>query len=227
MNLHTCTLRELERRPGRTLLTVLGITLGLATVVAIGLTIHAVRGAYRELFQSVTGGLALEVSAPGQTAFDPAFATDLVTVEGVESVSVRIHAACTVLGRTGSLTAALVGIDSRGSAKDWPVRAGGPLHEGNEALLDAALAATLQLTPGDSFRIWTPTGLADLRLAGIVEGHGRAVGAGGVVVIPLENAQRLFDVPAGEVNSVRISMADGADCEGAFGRKLPAGCPPA
>ena len=86
MNLCTCTVREVQRRPWRMLLTLLGITLGLATVVATRLTTHTVSGAYRELFESVTGGAALEVTAPGLSAFETPWAESLTTLAGVQEV---------------------------------------------------------------------------------------------------------------------------------------------
>jgi putative ABC transport system permease protein len=57
MRLWKYTAREVGRRPGRALLTVAGIALGLATVVATRLTIDTVRRTYRDLF-GAAGSLA-------------------------------------------------------------------------------------------------------------------------------------------------------------------------
>ncbi len=57
MRLWSYTAHELRRRPGRALLTVAGIALGLATVVATRLTIDTVRRTYRDLF-GAAGSLA-------------------------------------------------------------------------------------------------------------------------------------------------------------------------
>src|SRR5579871_3113703 len=75
MNLWVYNLREVQRRPGRMVLTLLGIALGLATVVATRLTIRTVDRAYRDLFEDVAGRPALEITAKGQGGF----ATDAVS----------------------------------------------------------------------------------------------------------------------------------------------------
>ncbi|HZV07867.1 MAG TPA: hypothetical protein VE999_22470, partial [Gemmataceae bacterium] len=80
MNLWTYNLREIQRRPGRMLLTLLGIILGLATVVATRLTIHTVDRAYRELFEGVSGRPSLEVTAKGQGGFDPRATRELESI---------------------------------------------------------------------------------------------------------------------------------------------------
>src|SRR5438552_7307200 len=65
------TTREVQRRPGRTLLTLLGIVIGVATVVAITATTRATRRSYRAMFDEIGGKSALEVTTPGQGGFDP------------------------------------------------------------------------------------------------------------------------------------------------------------
>ena len=50
--------RQLWRRPARTVLTLLGIVLGVATIVAVTLTTQTTRSAYHEMFATVTGRAA-------------------------------------------------------------------------------------------------------------------------------------------------------------------------
>src|SRR5438046_1002515 len=64
------TTREVQRRPGRTLLTLLGIVIGVASVVAITATTRATRRSYRAMYEAVGGAAALEVVAVGQGGFD-------------------------------------------------------------------------------------------------------------------------------------------------------------
>src|SRR5215470_4893795 len=63
------TTREVQRRPGRTLLTLAGIVIGVATVVAITATTRATRRSYRAMYEAVGGRAALEVVAVGQGGF--------------------------------------------------------------------------------------------------------------------------------------------------------------
>jgi putative ABC transport system permease protein len=224
MNLRTCTLREVQRRPGRMLLTLLGITLGLATVVATRLTTQTVQGAYRDLFAGVTGGSALEVTAPAYAPFAEGLAGKLRQVPGVAKVSLRARGVAAVVGPAGGVTAPLVGVEV-GEGCGWSVRRGRELEGDNEALLDESLARGLGVSPGESFRLWTPAGLVPLRLAGAVEGQGAAA-SGGMLVVSLATARRLFTLPAGQVNCLRLELEEGAvvaHVRAEAARLLPAG----
>jgi putative ABC transport system permease protein len=216
--------REVQRRPGRALLTLLGITLALATVVATRLTTGAVRRAYRELFEGVTGGAALDVNAPGLAAFDPGRAAGLRSAPGVRAVVPRIRGAAGVVGADGGASTPLLGVDPARAAADWRLRQG-RLPAGDEALLDAGLAANLGVEPGRPFRLWTPSGSVSLVLAGTIEPRG-SVGAGGLLVVPLETARHLLGLPPGHVNALRVELEDGADgrrVADELARRLPPG----
>jgi ABC-type antimicrobial peptide transport system permease subunit len=78
------TAREVQRRPGRTLLTLGGIVVGVATIVAITTTTRATCRSYRAMFDEVGGKAALEVVAPGQGGFDPLPVYE--AVEGIDGV---------------------------------------------------------------------------------------------------------------------------------------------
>ena len=70
------TYREFVRRPGRTLLTLAGIVIGVAGVFAIALTVNTTRHAYQQMFADLAGRAELEVVADGGSGFDPAVAAE-------------------------------------------------------------------------------------------------------------------------------------------------------
>jgi putative ABC transport system permease protein len=223
MNLWTCTVREVQRRPGRMLLTLLGITLGLATVVATRLTIHTIDRAYRDLFEGVSGRSALEVTAAGQGGFAADFVRDLESAPGVKAVIPRIQGAVALVGDAGSVAVPLLGVEP--GTDDWPLCEGRPLAGDREALLDAGLAKNLGLAPGRPMRLWAPAGEDQLDLAGTLRPRGDSAAAGGVLVVSLTCAQHLFALGQ-HVNSVQILLADDADPNLAQARlapRLPAG----
>jgi putative ABC transport system permease protein len=226
MRLWTYTARESCRRPGRALLTLAGISLGLATVVATQLTIPTVQRAYRELFEGLTGRAALEVTAPGLAGFDPAVTNQLKALPGVKALIPRIQATASVVGTRGSIPAPVLGIDPQSMpATAWQIRDGTALAGPDDVLLDAGMARALGLLPGAPVKVWTPTGLVQLRLAGTLESRGPAAAVGGILVMPLARAQALFALP-GQVNSVQIVLADGGATENvqaAAADLLPAG----
>jgi hypothetical protein len=80
-------LREVRRRPGRTLLTLAGVVIGVQSLVAIPLTIQSTRRAHRALFEGLTGRAALEVVPCGEGGFSPDLAAGL---EGMKDVRAAV-----------------------------------------------------------------------------------------------------------------------------------------
>jgi putative ABC transport system permease protein len=226
MNLWTYNVREIQRRPGRMLLTLLGITLGLATVVATRLTIHTVDRAYRELFEGVSGRASLEVTAKGQGGFNPGVTRGLESVPGVKAVVPRIQRAAALVGPAGSVAIPVLGIapDSLAAA-DWPLREGRPIAGDDDALIDPGLSDSLQLRPGQAMELWTSAGLARLSLSGIFQPRGASAATGGLMIVSLACAQRLFALPQ-SVTGVQLVLTDDADphlVQSLIARRLPAG----
>jgi putative ABC transport system permease protein len=213
MTLWTCGLREVRRHPGRTLLALFGIALGLATVVATRLTAHTVSRAYRDLFGDIAGEPALEVSAWALSPFDPRSLPELGLLRGVRAVEPRLRGAVSVVGPAGGVTVALIGIDPSRCRADWPLQEGDSLVGEDMALLDAGLAESLGLTPGCHVRVWGPGGDASLRLAGTLRPRGTTAGTGGLLVVSLNTARCLLSVPAGQVHCLRLHLQEKADSE--------------
>jgi putative ABC transport system permease protein len=197
----------MQRRPGRTLLTLLGIALGLATVVASRLAMQTVTRAYHQLFESVTDD-SLEITASGLAGFDPATLPDLTEVAGVKQAVPRIRGAVAVLGPSGGVTTALLGLDV---PEVENLKEGRQLSQDDEALLDAGLADMLGVSPGGSLRLWTAAGLVRLALVGRLEPRGATAGTGGLLVVPLATARRLLGLAPAQINCLRLELEDGAD----------------
>jgi putative ABC transport system permease protein len=224
VNLWVYNLREMQRRPGRMLLTLLGIALGLATVVATRMTIRTVDRAYRDLFEGVAGRPALEITAKGQGGFAANAAAGLEQVRGVQTVLPRIQSAAALVSSSGSVAVPVLGVDQSGAA-DWPVREGQSLAGDGDALLDPGLADSLHLRLGQSLEIWAPAGSFHLRLSGILQPRGASAAAGGQMIVSLACAQRLFNLPK-RINSIQVLLTDDADpaaVQAAIAERLPAG----
>ncbi len=224
MNLWVYNLREMQRRPGRMLLTLIGIALGLATVVATRLTIRTVDRAYRDLFEGVAGRAALEVTAKGQGGFAANAVTGLEQVPGVVAVLPRIQSAAALVSASGSVAVPVLGID-RSEVSDWRVSEGRSLADDGDALLDPGLAASLHLRPGQSLEVWAPAGSFHLRLSGILQPRSASAAAGGQMIVSLACAQRLFNLTQ-RINSIQVLLADDADpatVQPAIASRLPSG----
>jgi putative ABC transport system permease protein len=212
------TLHEVRRKPGRMLLTLLGVTLGLAGVVATRLSIHTVRNAYRDLFSHVAGEPTLQVKAVGQAGFDVSLASLLAAVPGVKTVAPCIHGAAGIVGPAGAVTTPIVGLDPSRSPD------GERLTGDEDGLLDDGLARSLGLAVGDWFRLWTPAGLVSMRLAGTISSRAKTAASGGVLIVSLGAARRFLDLKPTEVNCLEIFL--GEDVERVHPRiagRLPAG----
>jgi putative ABC transport system permease protein len=228
--------RELRRRPGRSLLTLIGIVIGVAAVVAVSLATATAREAFRGMFDEVGGSAELEVVTATQSAFDPAAVAAAVDVEAVEVAVPLVQTQAALLTDVGRSAVLVLGIDPEvdGSVRTYEVRDGeffsvsrasAPGDSAAEILLEAGFAASQDLISGAVARMLTPTGLVEVDVRGLVDSPGLAAFNGGaVVVMPLEDAQALFRVDG--VNSVQLVLAEDADpaqAEERISALLPAG----
>lgn len=220
--------REVERRPERALLTLLGIVIGVAASLAITVTVQATRAAHRDMFEAVAGRAALEVVAPGLGGFDAELAAELAAVPGVRAAVPVVQTPAGLVGPGGTAPVLLLGIDPArdGAARDYVLREGHMLDDAEGLLLEAGFAASQGFRLGQPVRVLTTTGFATLPVRGLLEpGGATAFNGGAVVFVPLPVAQRWFRL-AGQVNSVQLILADGADggrVETEVRRRLPAG----
>jgi putative ABC transport system permease protein len=193
------------------LLALLAAAVAAASVSAAVVTDRATRRAYRGLFERVSGPGALEIVGAGQGGFDPACAAALAGLSGVKAVVPRVEAMAALAGPPAADPVLVVGVaDGRPAADD-------------EILLEAGCIRERGLRPGDRVSLWTPNGLAELRLAGEV-GGGPPAGVR-TAAVSLRAAQRMFRLP-GRVSSLQIVLRGGADANAvraAAAPRLPPG----
>jgi putative ABC transport system permease protein len=228
------TAREMQRRPGRAFLTLLGIVLGVAAVVSISVTTASTEHAYREMFESVAGRAGLEVVAQGLGAFDGTIAKRLESIEGVKAAIPMVRTPAVLLGTSGGTGVLVVGLDpnAKEATSDYTIQEGRGLGAADEVLLPAPFAKAQKIDLGGNARILTPVFrlsgpvIAALPVVGFLEAQGAASFNGGAVVcMPLATAQRLFAMEH-RVNCVQITLAEGADprqVEARLRDRLPTG----
>jgi len=216
MMLGRYTWRQLTRRPGRTLLTLAGIVIGVAGVVAISLTTNATRRAYRSMFDDLTGQAALEVVAVGDAGFAPSQVTQIAEIAGVKSTSPaiqRVAALLTAKGPEGIMVLGEPLASERTGASPHEFVEGADLSTENDVLLVKTLARNQKISLGDKVKLFTVTGATEFRVAGLIEPRGAANFNGGMVAfIPMATAQRLFQL-GDRVTSVQIMLDDGVSAE--------------
>jgi putative ABC transport system permease protein len=225
MRLITYSLREVHKRPVRTLLTLVGITLGIASLVAIRLTIQTVHQAYHDLFAGSDAGTSLEITAPGQGGFDPQFSSAIAFIPGVRTVVPRIQGTVAVLGKTASVPVVIQGMALDTAVAEGIVADTHALAGDDNVLMTADLAEGLGLRVGEAVHLWTSSGQVEMRLAGPLPASGATASVGGSMLVSLHTAQRLFALED-RVNSVQVRLDDAADLDAvrvAISTKLPSG----
>lgn len=207
--------RNLGSRPVRTLLTVAGIVLGVAVVLAISITNESTIASIRHIFDEASGRSDLIVTSSSMMG-DPFDAGALARVRRLDEVRLALP---TVSGRTlladeadqwglavsvgGTRTAndlLLFGIDPvlDQQMRDYNLVAGNFLPGDSAsytALLVKDYANDKGLTVGGNLTILTPSGPTALKVVGLISKSGAGLqNDGAVAVLPLETAQNLLEL---------------------------------
>ena len=234
MRLWAYTFRELWRRPGRTVLTLLGIVIGVAAVVSVSVAASTAGTAFQDMFAAVGGRASLEVVAQGQGGFDGAVASSLEAVPGVKAAVPAVQEQAALLGGKGRVAVLVMGVDPArdGLVRDYVVQSGAALAAGAApgspppVLMEAGFARAQGLEVGSAVRLLTRTGSTEGVVRGLLAPSGAAMFNGGAALfMPLADAQRLFDLGT-TVNTIALVLTAGAEREAvrtAVERVLPPG----
>ncbi|HEY7130916.1 MAG TPA: FtsX-like permease family protein, partial [Candidatus Limnocylindrales bacterium] len=210
-------LRSLGARRGRTILSIVGVALGVGVLYASLATDAGITASIDRTVRDLVGRADLRIESFGPAGLTP---DSLAAVEGAPGVAVAAPALQkrTYLGAeadqampAGPVT--LLGIDPAREAavRDLPLASGSPLATTDDAgvLVTQSLAATDGLAVGGTVTVLGPEGPVDLPIAGLLAGEGPVVGTGGrTVVLGLATMQRLLDDSS--VSRVDVIAGQGA-----------------
>ena len=239
MSLQRYSRRALLSRPGRTILTLLSIVIGVTAVVAVTIVAATTREAYKTMLATVRGKATLEVEAANSGPFDQKIVASLQKVPGVAAAvpTVKKDSATTIGEGDDSTRIRLqvLGVDPQRDhqVRDLEVVEGRFIKEGDEVMLEADFASQLELKIGDTIGLTTTKrlrgegyGPKPMELVGLVKSKGvEALLQTGLVFMPLERAQLRF-LNRGQINSVQIVTAEGHEDEqvqAAIAKILPPG----
>jgi putative ABC transport system permease protein len=221
--------REVKRRPGRAMLTLLSVVIGVAAVVAVNVATDTTRQAYKEMFESVTGRAALEVVAEGGGTYSDEVLPLLAQTPGVKAAVPLVQQPSVLYFGQSRIRLLVMGIDPAAdrAVRDYHVEEGAFFHDRQEgALMEVGLARSLGIATGDEVQLLTRQGVQQIRVVGLLAPQGASgFSQGGVIVLPLELAQDYFTAP-GAINVTSLVLADDADekaVQAAAAEKLPAG----
>ena len=228
MVLWKLTLREVRLHPGRALLTLLSIIIGVAAVVAVALATTATREAYQHMYESVAGRAALEVAAEGGGAFPDSVASLLKNLPGLKAVEPSFQT-LTVLYHKGARYRMLaMGVDpaTDSEVRDYDLKEGTFFGDPKGVLLEANFAQGIHVQLGDQVKLLTKRGVKAVKVVGLLSPRGAAgFRQGETVLLPLATAQSLFGSPK-SITLLSLVLAGSADEEAVraeVARRLPAG----
>jgi putative ABC transport system permease protein len=224
--------RNLGARKSRTLLTVLGIALGVAAMVATSVVRESASRSLIEMFDHAAGRADLAVSSAaagivGGEGFEAAALEQIEAVEGVEMAAPLVQATTLPTAQledweypliAGNFSGPVVyGVDPQASRDmgHYRLAAGDDLDAASDdaILLTESYAKTLGLSLGDELELVAPTGQVRFRVVGLLASEGLArLNMGQVGVTTLATVQRAFE-RAGRLDQVDVVAAPGVDSE--------------
>jgi putative ABC transport system permease protein len=196
LSLRRYTLRSMQQRPGRTILTMLSIVIGVTATVGVGLGTATTRNAYKQMFAMVTGRATLEVDGKGGKSIPGDILEKVASVPGVEAATPLLDRPRSMtVGEDRQVRLEVLGIDPDRdqTVRDYTIVEGRQVKSGDEIALEKEFAAYLGVKAGDDARILTNTGSKPFKIAGIFSPRAMAsLAQMSVAFMPIDRAQRHF-----------------------------------
>lgn len=197
MSLRRYSWRSIQQRPGRTILTVLSIVIGVTAVVGINLGTATTRNAYKQMFEVVTGRATLEIDASGGGGFDGAIFDKVAAVPGVSAATPLVSRPVRMnFGEEGGVRIELLGIDPARdrTVRDYEIVSGRLIEKGDEIALDVGFAKYLNLKVGDEVRLITKRRGKTFQIVGLLEmTTGAAFSQSSIALVPIDRAQYYYN----------------------------------
>jgi putative ABC transport system permease protein len=215
------TAREIRNRPGRTLLTLASIVIGVGAVVAVTVATSTSRGAYQEMYESLAGRTGLELVTEGQGMPADTLLPALEKIPGVKTIVPSVQRPTILYFKGARMRLLAMGIDpvQDRTIRDYVISEGQFLDKARGAVLEAGFARGLGIKVNDKVRILanSPASrgvrLREVTVIGLLELRGVAgFKQGGIVLLPLDEAERWFLRP-GLVNNVGLVLDPSADVQ--------------
>jgi putative ABC transport system permease protein len=212
------SLRHLVAAPLRTLLTLIGVALGVAMVVGTRASNVAVLHAFDELGERTSGKSDLEVSGD-ESGIDQALVVDISEgTRAAEHVAGRLEQTSVVPGGPRVL---VLGIDFLGDLAFVPFEQDAPafrdplafVNDPTAVLVSESLARAQGLSVGSPLRLRTAHGVETFHVEAILRETNRTrVYGGQVVVLSLDAAQLAF-AREGRLDRIDVALAHWIDFE--------------
>ena len=211
-------MRNLRARAQRTLLTTVGIVLGVGIVFGVITLSDTMASTFTDLYSRAFGAADITVTAAGGSGtFGEGVVEEVRGYEGVESVAPRLSLPASLIlegrqenGLPEVQSMRLFGIEpeSAALATGFELAEGRFPEGGKEITLDGSSAEGAGLEIGDKVTLGTPRGPEKLELVGVLRIPGGSFGGFGFGMAPLPYAREAFDEP-GRISGIAVEAADG------------------
>jgi len=206
------TLRNLKKRKLRTFLTLVGVILGVAVILAVNASGRSTVKSYERLINTVSGKSKLEVSSSSPEGFSEKKLKSIKEVASVKGVYPSITKYTIFfkdkLGKE-KLTIMMMAIDPSidRNLRDYKVLKGRFLNKTDKGvLLVDEFAKDNGLAVGSKIKVLSPKGPISLTVKGLLKKTGPARQENGAIgFINLESGQKVFGM-AGRINKVDIKL---------------------
>ncbi len=200
--------RHLTRSPGRTLLTLAGVALGVAALVAIDVTNGSSTATIDELVRAYAGKAQFTVSAASGT-LEPGALGVAAATPGVAAAAGSLQVVLLVGPDLRIALPAIAGTGDEDAIREYVLERGARPTE-QEVLLGGEAARRLGVDIGGAVRALTPLGVRSLRVSGVLadRGVGRANGTF-VAVLPYATTDVLYQ-REGRLDAIDVALAPGA-----------------
>jgi len=217
--LREISFRHLRSSPFRSLLVVLGITLGVAMYVATEATSQTMLSTFREMVERVSGKADLMLLS-NTGGVSSALAVDLLDIEGVEHAAPGLEITTRIAGSGETLL--VLGVDFLGDMHFLPFN----VQEGEETaiedpiafandptaiLIAKKLADRMHLKQDSVLKLMTSEGVRDFHVRGVLDDSGPAASFGGQVAVMFLDAAQVAFSQGYNVDRIDIAVAKGAD----------------
>jgi len=210
--------RNLRTRVQRTLLTAIGIVLGVGIVFGVLTLSNTMSGTFKDLFTRAYGAADLTVTAAGGSGgFDQKAVEEVRDFKGVESAAPRYSLSSSLIldkmqenGLPEVRSMRLFGVEPRSAklATGFELTDGHFPQSGKELTLDGGSAKNAGLRIGDRVTVGTPEGPKKLKLVGLLRIPGGSFGGLAFGMAPLPFAQNAFD-KRGQISGIAVEAAEG------------------
>jgi putative ABC transport system permease protein len=231
MSLRRYTARAMLQRPGRTILTLLSIVIGVAAAVAIDLGTATTRESYQKMFATVTGKATLEITAAGGVNFDEKLLDLVQATPGVLAASPVVEKPTSLSIGQKQIRLQIMGIQPEldTAVREYDIVAGRQLGTGDELVLDEEFARLIGVKVNDEVGIRTNRLKKSFQVVGLQKPRGAEVlRQASLAFMPIERAQTYF-YPRGRTKRFDkiqiVTAADDATIEktrAALAAQLPA-----